>query len=105
MNWNPVIPEPAECRALLQTLSPRERQVLSLVGRGWTTQQAARELGLSTKTVHNHLNNVRQKLGVCAATQAVAIAHRANETAKPTAVPTLLTANQLLGELRSLRAS
>ncbi len=43
-------------------LSDREREVLSLVGRGYTYRQVGGELFISEKTVENHVRNILHKL-------------------------------------------
>jgi DNA-binding NarL/FixJ family response regulator len=43
-------------------LSDREREVLSLVGRGYTYRQVGAELYISEKTVENHVRNILHKL-------------------------------------------
>lgn len=48
----------------LPQLTPREREVLVLVGRGRSAAEAAAELGRSVKTVEAHRNNLREKLGL-----------------------------------------
>ena len=45
-------------------LTPRQRQILSLVGRGMTARQIARQLGISPKTVEQHKAKIFAKLGV-----------------------------------------
>lgn len=45
-------------------LTDREREITSLVGRGWTNPEIAAELSVSPKTVEYHLRNVYGKLGV-----------------------------------------
>jgi DNA-binding CsgD family transcriptional regulator len=45
-------------------LTDQERRVARSVGRGATTKQTARELGISTKTVEYHLGNIYRKLGL-----------------------------------------
>ncbi len=45
-------------------LSPREREVLSLVVEGLTNKEMARALGLSPRTVETHRANLFDKLGV-----------------------------------------
>jgi DNA-binding NarL/FixJ family response regulator len=45
-------------------LSARERQVLSLIVAGLSTQAMAAQLGVSTNTVRSHVQNVLGKLGV-----------------------------------------
>ena len=44
-------------------LSPRERELLSLVGRGLTDKQIADELVISLATVRSHLDRIRDKTG------------------------------------------
>ena len=43
-------------------LSEREREVLGLVGRGYTYRQVGAELYISEKTVENHVRNILAKL-------------------------------------------
>jgi DNA-binding NarL/FixJ family response regulator len=57
-------------------LTPREREVLVLVGRGMSNKRIARELGLSEKTVKTHVANVLHKLGATDRTQAAVYAVR-----------------------------
>ena len=58
-------------------LTPREREVLSLLAGGRTSRQIARELVISPRTVGTHVQHILTKLGVENRTQAAAIAHRA----------------------------
>jgi DNA-binding NarL/FixJ family response regulator len=51
-------------------LSPREREVLGLVGQGLANKQIARRLGIAERTVKAHLTNVFQALGVADRTAA-----------------------------------
>ncbi|HYY81386.1 MAG TPA: response regulator transcription factor [Actinomycetes bacterium] len=48
--------------APLSRLSPREREVLALLGRGWSNAQIGRELYISPHTVRTHVQNILQKL-------------------------------------------
>jgi DNA-binding NarL/FixJ family response regulator len=61
----------------LDRLTPREREVLVLIGRGYPNKRIARELGLSEKTVKTHVGHVLAKLGVTDRTQAAVFAIRA----------------------------
>ena len=45
-------------------LTPRERKIFELLIDNMSTKQIALELGISEKTVRNHISNVMQKLGV-----------------------------------------
>ncbi len=60
---------------LFPQLTPREREVLEQLARGGTNGQIANALGLSTKTVRNHMASVCTKLQVLDRAQA-AIAAR-----------------------------
>jgi DNA-binding NarL/FixJ family response regulator len=46
----------------LDVLSPREREVLQLIARGYTYREAAEELFLSIKTIETHVSAVLRKL-------------------------------------------
>jgi Response regulator containing a CheY-like receiver domain and an HTH DNA-binding domain len=43
-------------------LTPREVEILTLIGTGVSNQQIARSLGLSVKTVQNHVSRILDKL-------------------------------------------
>jgi two-component system nitrate/nitrite response regulator NarL len=47
----------------LKVLSPREREIATLVTRGLSNKEVARELGLRDGTVKIHLHHIFQKLG------------------------------------------
>jgi DNA-binding NarL/FixJ family response regulator len=61
----------------LDRLTPREREVLQLIGRGFPNKRIARELAVSEKTVKTHVGHVLAKLGVTDRTQAAVVAVRA----------------------------
>ena len=46
----------------LDQLTPREREVLRLIARGYTYREIARELYISAKTVESHVSSVLRKL-------------------------------------------
>jgi DNA-binding NarL/FixJ family response regulator len=46
----------------LDQLSPREREVLRLIARGYTYKEVARDLIISAKTVESHVSSVLRKL-------------------------------------------
>ena len=59
-----------------EALTPREQEVLELIGRGLSNKRIARELGAAEKTVKNHVSRVLAKLGVADRTQAALYATR-----------------------------
>jgi DNA-binding NarL/FixJ family response regulator len=58
-------------------LTPREQEVLDLIGRGFANKRIALELGIAEKTVKTHVGHVLAKLGVSDRTQAALYAARA----------------------------
>ena len=54
--------EIAEVDEELDRLSPRERDVMRLIARGYTYREAASELFLSIKTIETHVSSVLRKL-------------------------------------------
>jgi DNA-binding NarL/FixJ family response regulator len=47
---------------VLDALSPREREVMRLIARGYTYREVARDLVLSVRTVETHVSSVLRKL-------------------------------------------
>jgi len=63
--------------AAFPDLTPREREVLSLVANGRTNRQIAAELFITDKTASVHVSNILSKLGASNRGEAAALAHRA----------------------------
>lgn len=57
-------------------LSERQVEILQMVANGLGTKQVARELGITQKTVHNHLNAIYRRLDTQSLTHAVLSAVR-----------------------------
>ncbi len=60
-------------------LTKREREVFLLLVQNKTTKDIASDLGISEKTVRNHISNVMQKLGVKGRASAVVELLKLNE--------------------------
>lgn len=59
-----------------EALTPRELEVLALVGEGKSNRDIARQLVLTEATVKSHLSHVFRKLGANNRTSAVAVARQ-----------------------------
>ena len=70
-------------RALVDSFTPREREVFALVVRGKLNKQIAFELGTSERTVKAHRHSVMQKLKVHSLAEAVSIAERLGIVKEP----------------------
>ena len=68
----PSVPEPAG----IQDLTARERDVVALVAEGMRNEEVGRRLGISEKTVRNHLTAAFQKMGVSGRLELVLLAAR-----------------------------
>ncbi|MEV8514625.1 response regulator transcription factor [Dactylosporangium sp. NPDC051484] len=64
-------------RHQVETLTPRERDVLALVGRGMSNQDIARELFLSEGTVKSHVSAILLRLALTNRVQAAIVAYEA----------------------------
>lgn len=62
--------------ATLGTLSPRERETLALLCEGASNMRIAEALGISEKTVRNHVSHLYRKLGVRSRAEAIVFVHR-----------------------------
>ena len=59
------------------TLTARERELIELIARGRDNLQIAAHLGLSEKTVRNHITSIFAKLEVESRSQAIVLAMKA----------------------------
>ncbi|HEY7856984.1 MAG TPA: response regulator transcription factor [Candidatus Nanopelagicales bacterium] len=63
----------------LQGLTPRERDVLELIGQGLTNRQIGQQLHLAEKTVKNYVSSLLAKLGIERRTQAAILVTEVNQ--------------------------
>ncbi|HET7089538.1 MAG TPA: response regulator transcription factor [Anaerolineae bacterium] len=59
-----------------QDLTPREREVLRMMARGWSNQRIAQELSVTEATVKFHIGHIYDKLGAASRVEAVLCAAR-----------------------------
>jgi DNA-binding NarL/FixJ family response regulator len=67
---------PARAASPKRALTPREREVLTLMADGGTNRQIAARLDISEQSVKNHISNLLRKLGARNRTEAAAVARR-----------------------------
>jgi DNA-binding NarL/FixJ family response regulator len=60
-----------------RSLTARESEILSLIGRGWLGKEIAARLGISKNTVDNHRKNILAKLDADNAIEALNTARSA----------------------------
>jgi pimeloyl-ACP methyl ester carboxylesterase/DNA-binding CsgD family transcriptional regulator len=71
------LPKRAGSDRRIESLTARERQLLSLVAKGMDNRAIASLTAISEKTVRNHVSNIFGKMGVTSRAQAVALARDA----------------------------
>jgi LuxR family maltose regulon positive regulatory protein len=64
--------EAVSAPGLVESMTPREMEVLQLIADGYTNKEIAEELVITVRTVKKHSSNIYGKLGVSNRTQAVA---------------------------------
>ncbi|MBV8526164.1 MAG: hypothetical protein JOY71_29325 [Acetobacteraceae bacterium] len=64
-------PTPTAASAIAESLSPRERTIIELIGQGQPNKEIARTLGITPETVKSHVKNIFTKLDVKRRAQAV----------------------------------
>jgi DNA-binding NarL/FixJ family response regulator len=67
----------------LQPLSPRERDVLGLIARGYSNKEVARDLRIGEQTVKTHVRAIPGKLGLQDRVQAAIFALRHQAGGRP----------------------
>lgn len=76
-------PEPEPAPVQLESLTPREAEILELLAQGESNEAIAARLVLSAKTVRNHVTHLYDKLGVENRAQAIVLAHKAGIGSSP----------------------
>lgn len=59
----------------MEQLTKREREVVRLIARGYTYRETAADLGISVKTLENHMGHIFEKLGVASRHELSALAY------------------------------
>jgi len=67
-------------RSVLNELTPRETEVLTLIAEGWSNPAIAEQLVLSKRAVEKHINAIFTKLGLSTAENAAAVSARVAAT-------------------------
>jgi DNA-binding NarL/FixJ family response regulator len=62
----------AKSRDQIVHLTPREKELLVLLSKGYSNKEIAGNLSLSVETIHGHLKNIYQKMHVRSRAEAVA---------------------------------
>lgn len=58
----------------IQSLTPREREVVTFIARGFKYREIAEEMGISQKTLETHMKHVFDKLGVASRSEVTRLA-------------------------------
>jgi len=58
------------------TLTPREKEILTLASQGFSSKEIAEKLFISTYTVNRHRQNIREKFNAESLIEAIDIARR-----------------------------
>lgn len=74
-----------DARFLLETLTPREREVFEFVVRGKMNKQTAHALGITERTIKAHRQRIFDKLGARTVADVVSLAERLGVLADPLA--------------------
>ena len=70
------VSDPSSAAPPFPELTGREHEVLDRMAHGWSNGAIASSLGLSPKTVSNHISALFAKLGVATRSEAIVTAHR-----------------------------
>ncbi|MCZ6630434.1 MAG: response regulator transcription factor [Actinobacteria bacterium] len=63
-NYLLEIDDMAAANSELESLTPKEREVMTLIARGFKYRETAEELDMSVKTLETHMKHIFDKLGV-----------------------------------------
>jgi DNA-binding NarL/FixJ family response regulator len=67
----------------IQRLTPREREVVNLIARGYSYRETAERLGISVKTLESHMAHIFDKLSVASRHELAALAYEEGYVERP----------------------
>lgn len=70
------IAQKISARKQQEELTPRELELLQMLGQGTSNKELVEHFNISMSTVKHHITNIREKLGAADRTQAVVIAYK-----------------------------
>lgn len=70
------IDEDIAAESSIQRLTPRERQVVNLIARGYSYRETAARLSIAVKTLESHMANIFEKLSVASRHELAALAYK-----------------------------
>lgn len=69
------IDEGIQTDSSLARLTPREREVVGLIARGYSYRESAERMGIAVKTLENHMGHIFEKLSVASRHELTALAY------------------------------
>ena len=69
------IDEDIEAGSTIERLTPREREVVNLIARGYSYRETANRLSISVKTLESHMGHIFEKLSVASRHELAALAY------------------------------
>ncbi len=69
------IDEDISAESAIERLTPREREVVNLIARGYSYRETAARLFISVKTLENHMGNIFNKLSVASRHELAALVY------------------------------
>jgi len=69
------IDEDIQAGSTIERLTPREREVVNLIARGYSYRETAARLSISVKTLESHMGHIFEKLSVASRHELAALAY------------------------------
>jgi DNA-binding NarL/FixJ family response regulator len=69
------IDEDIAAGSTIERLTPREREVVNLIARGYSYRETANRLNISVKTLESHMGHIFEKLSVASRHELAALAY------------------------------
>ncbi len=85
-------------REALASLTRREQEVALMAARGTSKRAMSEQLGVSIRTVGNHINHVYGKLGISTREELAALLSLSSQNVSPPGLTTLRTSRRIVGE-------